>query len=515
MSHLVTQRLAALGATAAGGLLLIALAVANAAGYRFGVADQAFYLPSILEAADPALYPRDDQLIDAQGRLMVNDEIAAWLVTHSGIEIETLFLASHLASLALLFLAVWLLGRRFARHRWTAVAGCLAVTLRHRIIETGANTFEGYYHPRGLAFACGVAAAAALARERLGAACALVALAMVLHPTTGLWWAVWLSTAALVLLPRYRARLAAAGTVAGLAAVAALWLTPLSGSLRVMDAAWVRPFAAKDYVFPTAWPASAWLVNLLLPVVIVGVVAWRRRIGIAARWETGMAAGTVALTALFLASLPLIAGRLALAVQLQTSRIFWVLDLFAVLAVTWLAAEGGRRATAAPGRSGGSPTAMAGWRPAAVAVTLLVASAARGTYIMLVEHPERPFVQARLEDTAWVRIGGWIAARTPVDTYVLADPDHDWKFGHSMRLTARRDVLVEGVKDAAVSLYDRDVATRVQARIDAIGDFSDLDAVEARDLARRFDLDVLVIDRDLPLRELHRDGRFRIYELEP
>ena len=197
--------------------------------------------------------------------------------------------------------------------------------------------------------------------------------------------------------------------------------------------------------------------------------------------------------------------------QLQTSRIFWVLDLFAVIAVTWLVAEGGRRAAATAAGSFG----RADWRPAAVAVMLLVASAARGTYIMLVEHPERPFVQARLEDTAWVRIGDWLATRTPVDTYVLADPDHDWKFGHSVRLTARRDVLVEGVKDAALSLYDRDVATRVQARIDAIGDFSDLDAAEARDLARRFDLDVLVIDRDLPLRELHRDGRFRIYELKP
>ena len=422
---------------------LIALAVANAAGYRFGVADQAFYLPSILEAADPALYPRDDQLIDAQGRLMVTDEITAWLVTHSGIKIETLFLASHLASLALLFLAVWLLGRRFARHRWTAVAGCLAVTLRHRIMETGANTFEGYYHPRGLAFACGVAAAAALARERLGAACALVALAMVLHPTTGLWWAVWLSTAALVLLPRYRARLMAAGTAAGLAAVAALWLTPLAEGLRVMDAAWVRPFAAKDYVFPTAWPASAWLVNLLLPVVIVGVVAWRRRIGIAARWETGMAAGTVALTALFLASLPLIAGRLALAVQLQTSRIFWVLDLFAVLAVTWFVAEGGRGATAAPGRPVGSPfggpSAMAGWRPAAVAVTLARSALftrspdelAYATPVLWLNAPDGQIfvpdrrLQARARPSAAPDLASLQAERASLESWLAALPSVD------------------------------------------------------------------------------------------
>ncbi len=158
----------------AGGLLLVALAIGNAAGYRYGVSDQAFYLPSILRAGDPALYPRDAALLDAQGRLMVSDEITAWVVTQTGLPLEWLFVAAHVASLALLFGAVWLLARRFAAHRWTAVACCLAVTLRHRITETGANTFEGYYHPRGLAFALGAAAAAALARERLGLAWILV-----------------------------------------------------------------------------------------------------------------------------------------------------------------------------------------------------------------------------------------------------------------------------------------------------------------------------------------------------
>ena len=59
-----------------------------------------------------------------------------------------------------------------------------------------------------------------------------------------------------------------------------------------------------------------------------------------------------------------------------------------------------------------------------------------------------------------------------------------------------------------------DVARRVQTRVEAIGDMSTLDAGKARALAQRFDVDVLVIDRDLPLPELHRDGRFRVYRLQ-
>lgn len=506
----MTQKFVDAGAAAAGLLLLVLLAVANGAGYRFGVSDQAFYLPSILNAVYPVLYPRDDVLLDAQSRLMVSDELTAWLLTRTGISVEALFVAGHLIGLALLFVAVWLLARRLAAHRWTAAACAIAVTLRHRITETGANSFEAYYHPRELAFACGAAAAAAVARDRLGLAWGLVLAAMVLHPTTGLWWGVWLAAATVVTV-RGRPLVVAAVAGAGVAGVAAVLLfTPMAARLQVMDAAWVRPLTTKDYVFPNEWPAAAWLANLVLPVVVVGVWRWRTRLGLAARWEAAMAAGVVALTATFAASLPFVASHVALAVQLQTSRVFWVIDLLAVVSLTWLLAEG-RRHVIEPRVPAPAPS----WRPAAVAVVLLAASAARGAYIMRVEHPERPLVQMRLEDNNWVRVGEWVAEHTPVDTHVLADPQHDWKFGHSVRLTAQRDVLVEGVKDAALSLYDRDVATRVQSRIEAVGDFSVLDARSARALARRYDLDVLVIDRDLPLRELHRDGRFRVYDLKP
>ncbi len=292
--------------------------------------------------------------------------------------------------------------------------------------------------------------------------------------------------------------------------VAVLAFTPLADRLRVMDEAWLVPFASKDYVFPTAWPVGAWLANLVLPVIVAAIWRWRVRRELAARWETGMVAGVLLLTATFLSSLPFIASHVALAVQLQTSRVFWVIDLLAVVSVAWLLAEGG---SAAARDTQATPPART-WRPMTLALVLFAVSAARGIYIMQVQHPERPFVQAALEDNDWVRVGRWIATHSPADSHVLADPDHDWRFGHSVRLTARRDVLVEGVKDAALALYDRDVATRVQSRIEAVGDFSTLDVPKASALARRFDLDLLVIDRDLPLPELHRDGRFRVYRLK-
>ena len=81
-------------------------------------------------------------------------------------------------------------------------------------------------------------------------------------------------------------------------------------------------------------------------------------------------------------------------------------------------------------------------------------------------------------------------------------------------MSAGRDVLLEEVKDSAVAIYSRDVGRRVVERTRAIGDFSTLTAARARDLARRYDLDYLVTEADLPLPAAYVNGRFHIYALD-
>ena len=50
-----------------------------------------------------------------------------------------------------------------------------------------------------------------------------------------------------------------------------------------MDEAWAATLADKDYVFPTAWAAGTWLLNLLYPVVIAGSFLDAARRGVALR----------------------------------------------------------------------------------------------------------------------------------------------------------------------------------------------------------------------------------------
>jgi hypothetical protein len=97
---------------------------------------------------------------------------------------------------------------------------------------------------------------------------------------------------------------------------------------------------------------------------------------------------------------------------------------------------------------------------------------------------------------------------------VLADPGHAWKYGSSVRVAARRDVLLEEVKDSAVAIYSREVATRVVDRTTGVGDFSRMTAARARELDRRYDLDYLVTEATLPLPLAYSNSRFRVYALD-
>jgi hypothetical protein len=131
---------------------------------------------------------------------------------------------------------------------------------------------------------------------------------------------------------------------------------------------------------------------------------------------------------------------------------------------------------------------------------------------MTIERPERALFAIRLEQSPWHDAMAWIR-RQPLDTHVLADPGHAWRYGTSVRVSAGRDVFLEDVKDSAIAIYSRDVAVRYLDRTAAIGDFSQLSAHAARRLAGKYDLDYLVADTDFDLPVAYRNEQFRVYSL--
>jgi len=255
-----------------------------------------------------------------------------------------------------------------------------------------------------------------------------------------------------------------------------------------------------------------WVVAIAYAAV-PGVVWYaRRRPGVARPREAGMVAGLIALVAVFAVTLPFVAQRVAIAVQFQISRVFWMLDIASTMYVVWVLAAL-RPAVRAAGAAGARLAPVR--RPAAalaVAVLLVCAACARGAYVTFVEHPKRAIVQYDLPASDWNDAMTWLR-RTPVGTHVLADPGHAWRYGTSVRVAAGRDVCFEEVKDTAMAMYSRRVAMRALERIGAIGDFNALTPSSARSLASRFDVDYLVTTAALDLPAAYRNATFRIYQL--
>jgi hypothetical protein len=485
-----------LAASAAFGVLV----TSNSAGYRYGVSDQAFYIPAILQDISPRLFPRDAALLDPQSRLTVIDEAVAWLCRATDDELADLFFAGYLATVVLFTAGVLLVGGRLYGSPWTVVALGLALTLRHRIASTGVNTFEGYFHPRVLAFAIGLIAVGAALHGRRRLACLLAATAVLVHPTAGLMFVVWMGGAVLAAAPARAARLALAAGVVALSAVT--WLS-WRGRLVVMDAAWVAALSEKDYLFWSDWPAGAWATNVVAPAVLIGLFVARRRCHCVSDEERTVFTGAVLLLGLCAASLPFVEARVALAVQLQTTRVLWPIELLATAYLVWALAE-------APwARWRVSPA----FRTRALIIALALASTLRGAYVLRVEH-ERPLVAIDLPATDWQQVGDWAARHTAADAHFLVDPGHAWKYGVSFRIAGQRDVVLEHVKDAAVATYSRDVALRVDQRARSIGDFGTMTAERAEALARAYDVDYLVVERALPLPLVYANGRFRVYALD-
>jgi hypothetical protein len=485
---------------AAAFLLFGILATANAGGYRFGVSDQAYYAVAVLADENPSLYPRDRPLLDAQSRLMLSDDLLGWLARTLGTDLPPLFFAIYLFTLAALFVAAITFGRSLGLSWWAIAALLMLLTLRHRITKTGANTLEGYMHVRMLAFALGVAAMTCVARVRMAWAVLCVVLSAVVHSTTAVWFGLAIAIGAAATRPAWRRALLVALVPATGVLAWAFTGGPLAGRLQVMDAAWLDVLASRDYLLPSAWPWYAWVLNLGYPVVLVAIARARRARGVVTAGERTVLAGLLGLVGVFLLSLPFSAAHVALAVQLQVTRVFWLADFVTMVYLAWWLTDGiGARAEVRT--------------RVAVLVVLAALSGARGFYVLAIE-ADRRLVQVSLPANPWTDAMTWLKQQ-PAGWHVLADPRHAWKYGVSVRLAGQKDTLLEVGKDPALATYDRAIAMRVAERSAALADFDRFTTVDVRALDARYGLDVFIVeaDRRFDFPVLYRNTGFVVFDL--
>lgn len=253
----------------------------------------------------------------------------------------------------------------------------------------------------------------------------------------------------------------------------------------------------KTYLFPLEWPLYAWLVNLGYLPVIAWVFHRRNRAGLIEPRERALVLASTALFLLFLSALAAHAIGVTLAFQLQPARMFWMFDFLATVYIVWALAEGSAE---------GTPSV----RARTVALTLAVLSLARGIFVVV--EAERPPVQLTIPDDDWGRVMSF-ARTTDKGSGWLADPLHAVRYGTSVRVAGERDVFVEAVKDAALGMYDRDIAVRTDTRLRAVPNFTALTADDARALGAQYDLDYIVTEGILDLPLVYRSGALQVYRL--
>jgi len=350
-----------------------------------------------------------------------------------------------------------------------------------------------------VAFAIGIAALACVLRRRYAIAIVCLVAAAVVHSTTAVWFAVVVAGALGTRLFPARWIVASVAGV-GVMGIWAVLAGPLASHFQVMDAPWLRVLVEKDYLFPSEWPIYAWAINLAYLPIVWLIFRRRRAERSVAPGESELFIGLVLLVVVFVVSVPLSAGRVALAVQAQVTRAFWVLDFIAIAYLAWWL-------DVLPGRAATMQTRVA------LVAGITIIAAVRGFYVLQVE-TRRPLVEYSLPPGDWTDAMIWLRAQ-PSTLHVLADPGHAWKYGTSVRVAALKDTFLESGKDTALAMYDRDVALRIGERTDVLARFEAFTAADVRAIRDRFGLDVLVVANtrpfDLPV--LYRNARFVIYDL--
>ena len=77
-----------------------------------------------------------------------------------------------------------------------------------------------------------------------------------------------------------------------------------------------------------------------LPIIIVALCRRRRSLGVLAPGETALVVGLMGLIGLFLLSIAASAAHVAIAVQLQTNRVFWIADFATAAYLAWALMDG-------------------------------------------------------------------------------------------------------------------------------------------------------------------------------
>ncbi len=419
-------------------------------GYHPGLEDDGIYLTAVKADLNPSLYPHNSAFFRIQMQATVFPRVMAGFVRTTGISVAWVELLGQLLCIFLILWACHSIAQRLfntAAGQWSAVA-MVAAMLTLPVAGTALFLVDQHLHPRTVATALILLAAAKIFEAKCGPAFVLLALAGLMHPLmaamgTSFCLFLWLALNERVhawVEDRWpaeredREREPAETESASSGVVAA---APLGWVVAAGTPGWREALEAHSYYFIYKWTWYEWM-GAIAPMVLFWVLwRWSRRRGekLLARFALAVFAYGVFQQVVAVVMLPPI-GWMRLT-PLQPMR-YLHLVYFAM-------------ALAGGGLLGQFLLKKSAWRWAVYLAVLNTGMLyCQEVQFPAIRHLELPGLTAHND---WLEAFDWIRQNTPLDAYFALDPhylDEPGEDYHGFRAIAERSSLADAVKDAAV-----------------------------------------------------------------
>jgi hypothetical protein len=418
-------------------------------GYHPGLEDDGIYLAAVKADLNPALYPHNSDFFRLQVQATVFDSSMAGFVRATHIPVAWAELLGQLLSIFFILGACHSIARRLfsiAQAQWSAVA-MVAAMLTLPVAGTALFLVDQHLHPRTVATALILWAAAKILEGKNRAAIFLLALSVLMHPimaALGISFCLFLALALNERVNAWVQNLWSSVRERGLAQAGSTFaaVAPLGWVFVADSPGWREALKAHSYYFIYRWAWYEWL-GAIAPLVLFWMLwRWARRRGkkVLARFALAVLAyGVFQQMVAFLMLPPLGWMRLT---PLQPMR-YLHLVYFAM-------------ALAGGGLLGEFLLKKSAWRW----IVYLAALNSGMLYCQEVQFPasrhlELPGVASRNDQpyNDWLEAFDWIRQNTPEDAYFALDPhylDEPGEDYHGFRALAERSSLADAVKDAAV-----------------------------------------------------------------
>jgi hypothetical protein len=462
-------------------------------GYHPGLEDDGIYLTAVKADLDPALYPHNSDFFRLQTQATIFDNAMAGFVRATHIPVDWSEMLWQLVCIFLILGAVHIIAQKLfndAYAQWSAVA-MVAAMLTLPAAGTALFLVDQHLHPRTVATALILLAAAMILEGKHRLAVFLLALSLFMHPlmaALGISFCAFLAISlnehanAWVETMRTGARKHVPARAGGtLAAVA-----PLGWVFAAGNHGWLEALKAHNYYFIYQWTWYEWL-GAIAPLLLFWLLwrwAMRRGEKTLARLARAVFAYSVFQQAVAFVMLPPV-GWLRLT-PLQPMR-YLHLVYFALALVgggllgQFLLKKSARR-----------------W-VAYLAVLNCGMMYSQEVQFPASRHLELPGI-ARHND--WLDAFEWIRRNTPEDAYFALDPhylDEPGEDFHSFRALAERSALADSVKDAAVVTQIPSLGGEWLEQVDAQKGWSGFEKADFERLKRQFGVGWLLVNYPAPV----------------